>query len=132
METVECQFCTGIVPAHAQKCKHCGEWLKEPPQRAEPAPRRSPGPQRARDEREDDRATCQHCNRKMVPRIITGPPLIRPTHGWTPVPKRSVCPYCGGTHMKFPASAGEKVGLTIFLSIFAAIFAYVAVSVLSH
>ena len=126
MDTVECQFCTGVVPAHARKCKHCGEWLKEAPAASTPAPAR-----RA-DQREDNRVVCQHCQKKMIPRIITGPPLVRPSHGWTPVPKKSICPFCGGLHMKSPASAGEKVGVVIFLSVFAAILAFVAVKLVVH
>jgi len=108
MSMVECRFCCGEVPAHARKCKHCGEWLKEG--------RNESGPPRGRrsQARDDDaRVTCQHCDKKMIPRIITGPPVIRPTHGWTPVPKKSVCPFCGGLHMKFPMSAGERAGLFI-------------------
>ena len=57
----------------------------------------------------------------MVPRIITGPPLVHGRGGWTPVPKRSVCPFCGATFQKFPPSTGEKVGLVIFLVVFATI-----------
>lgn len=100
---MECRYCTGKVPAHARKCKHCGEWLEEQPTSAkvqEPQP--------------DERVTCRHCQKRMVPRIITGPPLVRPQHGWTPVPKKSVCPFCGGTHMTFPASADQKIMAVVF------------------
>lgn len=45
----------------------------------------------------DDRATCSDCGKKMIPRIILGPPLF----GDTPEPKRSVCPYCGSTYKEF-------------------------------
>jgi cold shock CspA family protein len=41
--------------------------------------------------RADDRATCTHCAKKMVPRINT--------HRGNP--QRSVCPFCGGTFKKF-------------------------------
>jgi hypothetical protein len=54
----------------------------------------------------------------MIPRIITGPPLIHGAGGWTPVPKKSICPYCGETYKKFPASDKEKIGATIFMVVF--------------
>jgi hypothetical protein len=31
MDIMECPFCTGEIPERAQKCKHCGEWIQEPP-----------------------------------------------------------------------------------------------------
>lgn len=71
--------------------------------------------------RSDDRVTCGGCGKKMIPRIITGPPLVRPQGGWTPVPKKSICPFCGVTYQEFPASAGEKMSLVIFLIIFVSI-----------
>ncbi len=108
MAMVECRFCCGEVPAHARKCKHCGEWLKNAPAEADRS-RGSP----SRPPRDDARVTCQHCHKKMIPRIITGPPVVRPSHGWTPVPKKSICPFCGGLHMKFPMSSGERVGLFV-------------------
>jgi cold shock CspA family protein len=63
----------------------------------------------------DDREVCTACGKKMVPRIITGPPLIHGQGSWTPVPKKSVCPFCGATHRTFPASFGEKLGATLFV-----------------
>ncbi len=42
----------------------------------------------------DERVTCTHCSKKMIPRIIMGRPLI----GYDLVPKRSVCPFCAGTY----------------------------------
>jgi cold shock CspA family protein len=39
----------------------------------------------------DDRATCLHCNKRMIPRIIT-------QNG---EPKKSVCPFCGETYKNF-------------------------------
>jgi len=39
----------------------------------------------------DDRATCTHCGKKMVPRIIT----------YRGEPSKSVCPFCGGTYKDF-------------------------------
>ena len=68
----------------------------------------------------------------MVPRVITGPPLVRPSHGWTPVPKKSICPSCGGLHMKFPASTGEKIGLVAIIIIFVAVVGGIALSLSSH
>jgi len=47
---------------------------------------RSSGNQRA-----DDRATCPHCGKKMVPRIIT----------YRGSPQKSLCPFCGGTYKTF-------------------------------
>lgn len=44
--------------------------------------------------RADDRATCPHCGKKMVPRLIT-------YHG---SPQSSVCPFCGGTYKNFQSS----------------------------
>jgi hypothetical protein len=117
METIECPFCTAAIPAHARKCKHCGEWVNEP----------NRGAPRAED---DQRVVCRHCQKKMVPRVITGPPLVRPQHGWTPVPKKSVCPFCGGTHMTFPASLGQKIAATVLTVVVVVILGVVAVYVL--
>jgi cold shock CspA family protein len=49
----------------------------------------------------DERVTCTHCGKKMIPRIITGPPTIRGSYGYTPVPKKSICPFCAGTYKEF-------------------------------
>jgi hypothetical protein len=121
METVECRFCTGVVPTHARKCKHCGEWLKE---------KLTSGAPRAADA--DERVVCKHCQKKMIPRLITGPPIVRPQHGWTPVPKRSVCPFCGGTHMTFPASPGQKLAATVLAIVFVLIFGGIALKILAR
>lgn len=40
------------------------------------------------------RVECQSCHKLMVPRIIVGYPAFR-NH---PIPKRSVCPFCGELH----------------------------------
>lgn len=45
-----------------------------------------------RTKRDDDRAECRHCGKRMVPRIITMQGMLR----------KSVCPFCGGTHQSFP------------------------------
>jgi len=41
--------------------------------------------------RSDDRVTCPHCQKKMVPRIITDRGSL----------SHSVCPFCGGTYKNF-------------------------------
>ncbi len=41
--------------------------------------------------RPDDRATCPHCGKKMVPRLIT----------YRGSPKKSLCPFCGGVYKEF-------------------------------
>ena len=82
--------------------------------------------------RADDRVVCGGCDRRMIPRIITGPPLVRPTYGWTPVPKRSICPFCGVTFQVFPASTGQKIALVVFISVFVAIALVVLATVIGH
>jgi cold shock CspA family protein len=52
---------------------------------------------------DDHQVTCLGCNRRMVPRVIIGPPLV----GRDPVPHRSICPFCGLTFQVFPPSAAE-------------------------
>ena len=42
-------------------------------------------------QRTDDRVTCPHCSKKMVPRIITDRGSL----------SKSVCPFCGGTYKDF-------------------------------
>jgi cold shock CspA family protein len=90
-----------------------------PGEEAPPAARRDAG-------RHDDRVLCTGCDRRMVPRIITGPPIIRPSHGWTPVPKRSICAFCGATYKKFPLTNGEKIGVAIFFAVAAVILSVIA------
>ena len=80
----------------------------------------------------DHRVTCAGCHRRMIPRIITGPPLVHGRGGWTPVPKRSICPFCATTYQTFPPSRGEKIGLAIFLTVFGIIAIGVLSSFLSH
>lgn len=55
----------------------------------------------------DSRVQCKACHKQMVPRILTGPPLGA-TRRWTAVPKRSICPFCAGTHEVFPPSRAER------------------------
>ena len=106
MEMKECQFCTGEVPANARKCKHCGEWLT--------APAAMEAVSAASQGSNDTRVVCRHCGKQMVPRII----LVAPAQGWTPVPKSSVCPFCGGTHMKFPMSSAERIVIMVIVGLF--------------
>jgi hypothetical protein len=103
VETIACPYCDAQLSEHVKKCKHCGEWVKKP--------ELTPSPH-------DDRETCSSCGKKMVPRIITGPPLIRGQGSWTPVPKKSLCPFCGATHKKFPPSLGEKIGIIVGIAVF--------------
>ena len=62
------------------------------------------------------RTTCNHCGKSMVPRIITGPPLNAGRGGWTPVPKYSLCPFCGQTHQVFPPSASELTSQRLLIA----------------
>ena len=39
----------------------------------------------------DERVACQHCGKKMVPRVIT----------YRGEPQKSICPYCAGIHKDF-------------------------------
>jgi len=109
MQTSECPFCAAEIPMHVKKCRHCGEWLKKPEQSQAP---------------HDERETCHGCGKKIIPRIITGPPILHGQGGWTPVPKKSICPFCGTTHRKFPMTMGEKIGLAIFAIVGAVILLY--------
>jgi len=84
------------------------------------------------DSQRDDRAICGDCGRKMVPRIITGPPLIHGRGGWTPVPKKSICPYCAGTYQEFPSSTGDRIEQVIVIIIFIAIAGHFLVGYLSR
>lgn len=100
-KTISCPYCDGLINQGAKKCKHCGEWINN--QEGKTAL-----------EGKDERETCAGCGKKMVPRIILGPPLVHGQGGYTPVPKKSVCPYCGTVHKKFPASTGEVLAAIIF------------------
>jgi cold shock CspA family protein len=52
----------------------------------------------------DDRIKCPHCSKRIVPRIIVGPPATRWGYGYTPEPKKSICPFCGGQIQSFSSS----------------------------
>jgi len=45
----------------------------------------------------DERVICPHCNKKMVPRII----YDRSGFTGDPKPRKSLCPFCGGTYKDF-------------------------------
>lgn len=68
----------------------------------------------------DPRVVCSNCKKMMVPRVITGPPVVSGNR-WTPVPKYSVCPFCAAEHEKFSASNSEKIQAIIMIAIFLAI-----------
>ena len=51
-----------------------------------------------------DRVQCKRCKKEIVPRVITGRPLFGPRYGWTPVVKKSICPFCGSDYKVFPVS----------------------------
>jgi hypothetical protein len=110
MESTKCPLCFGEIHEQAQKCRHCGEWINR---------------QRSHESAQDDRETCGSCGKKMIPRIITGPPLVHGQGSWTPVPKKSICPYCGNTHKEFPPSPGEKIGSVIFTVVFVTFALYI-------
>lgn len=71
------------------------------------------------------RTTCTHCGKSMIPRIVTGPPLIHGKGSWTPVPKYSLCPFCGNRHQSFPPSTAERVGQILLVGVLAAVVIYV-------
>jgi len=52
----------------------------------------------------DDRVQCQHCNKRIVPRIITDRGTL----------SHSVCPFCGGTVKNFN-SYGWVIGVIVFV-----------------
>jgi len=68
-----------------------------------------------------EKVTCAHCGKTMIPRIITGPPMVTGGH-WTPVPIKSICPFCGVTHQEFErkmfGSPGEMIGILLGLFVF--------------
>lgn len=69
--------------------------------------------------RQDDRVTCGGCGKKMVPRIITGPPAFSGGGGWTPEPKHSICPYCAVVYQEFETGSGAGVAAFIFVAVLA-------------
>ncbi len=98
MNTKECPFCLSQVPAEAKKCKHCAEWLTDKPRVGN----------RDDNNHTEGKVRCLSCSKMMVPRIITGPPSVHGGSGsWTPVPKKSICPYCAATHTVFPKGEDE-------------------------
>jgi cold shock CspA family protein len=85
----------------------------------------------AESERNGSRVTCRACNRLMVPRVITGPPLGATRH-WTPVPKRSICPHCASTYREFAPSDTEYMVATIQWIVAAVIILILLGSFLRH
>lgn len=61
----------------------------------------------------NSRVTCTGCNRKMIPRIITGPPKLR-GNKWQPVPQKSICPFCGETYQEFDSKFGSDYNSSQF------------------
>jgi cold shock CspA family protein len=53
--------------------------------------------------RGDERETCDHCGKKMVPRIISCQGAVQ----------RSVCPYCGETHRRVAIPRFVLVGVVM-------------------
>jgi hypothetical protein len=59
-------------------------------------------------------ASCLRCGRDIVPRLITGPRIF-PGRNWTPIPLRSVCPFCASTYASFYSPARDLCGRLIVL-----------------
>jgi len=53
------------------------------------------------------RVKCAACGQEMIPRLVMGPPLAA-SRTWTPVAKKSICPFCAATHKTFPPSGQER------------------------
>lgn len=69
-----------------------GQGKKGPRATAVAITSKAPSPSHSNSNRHsDDRATCPHCGKKMVPRIIT----------YRGEPEKSVCPFCGETYKQF-------------------------------
>lgn len=66
------------------------------------------------------RVSCTGCGKDIVPRIITGPPVLRGAYGWTPVPKRSICPFCGKTYKTF-THASDVIGWIVLAAVVVAV-----------
>ena len=71
-----------------------------------------------------DRVVCKKCGKKIVPRVITGPPAIIVGSSWTPVPKKSICPFCGCNYKIFSQTddIGRSVAIVIGAIILIALF----------
>ena len=60
-ETKNCPYCGEEILAVAKKCKHCGEWLHEPPKPKQMVPCPICG-----EEVEEGTEVCPHCNESIV------------------------------------------------------------------
>lgn len=87
---------------------------------------------KAKTPQNDNQVKCSHCGKNMIPRIITGPPIVTTKGGWTPVPVKSICPFCAGTYKQFDrkmfGSGLEMVGAAVAL----VIILFVAMSLMGH
>lgn len=72
--------------------------------------------------RTDDRATCGNCGKRMIPRVVTGPPAFS-GHRWTPEPKYSMCPFCAAKHETFEKEADGTL-ILIIVVVFAALILF--------
>lgn len=68
----------------------------------------------------DDRVTCPSCQKKIFPKLIHD----RGTFG-NPIPRKSLCPFCGSTVKDFPAPESEKISLVIFAIVFICITIFI-------
>ena len=59
---------------------------------------------------QDERVTCNRCDKKMIPRIITGQ-----TYSGTPEPKKSICPFCGGIYRSFEKDNSTVIVIAIIV-----------------
>jgi len=64
---------------------------------------------------DDNKPTCKSYHRHFVPRIITGPPLFSGKK-WHPVPKKSICPFCGTTYQTFSSFFGSVYNVAGFVA----------------
>jgi hypothetical protein len=56
--------------------------------------------------------SCARCGREMLPRLIVGPRIFPGRH-WTPIPLRSVCPFCAATYFRFYSPMRDLCGRLI-------------------
>jgi len=115
VSTKECQYCLSELSSEARKCKFCGEWLVQPEHQ-----------NGASSTQNDERVRCSNCHKLMVPRLIMGPPSVHGGSGyWTPVPRKSICPYCAETFKVFSKSQKEIKAVQGFKKLLVAIAAII-------